>query len=131
VDAGPTVLYISCMSPAGIRGVVVFLAAIAFAIATPFAVGSVSRRGDSNPGDPAKGKVLFKQFCASCHIMKAAEGSKGTVGPNLDTDKVTYTQTVAAIIQGVGGIQAEYLLRALTFKQIYDVSKFVVTQRSV
>jgi mono/diheme cytochrome c family protein len=116
------------MSSAGIRGLVVLVAAIAFAIATPLALGSHSRKGDQ-PGNVANGKVLFKQFCGRCHVMKAAD-TKGTIGPNLDTDKVSYTGTVAAIIQGVGGIQAEYLLRALTFSQIYDVSKFVVTQRS-
>jgi hypothetical protein len=39
---------------------------------------------------------------------------------------VSYTGVVNAVIQGVGGVQAEYLLRVLTFSQIYDVAKFVV-----
>ena len=53
-----------------------------------------------------------------------------TIGPNLDRDPVNYTNVVNAVIQGVGGVQAEYLLRILTFPQIYDVAKYVVTARS-
>jgi hypothetical protein len=60
--------------------------------------------------------------------MKAAN-TTGTLGPNLDRDHVSYTNVVNAVVQGVGGIQAEYLLRALTFAQLYDVAKFVVAER--
>jgi len=60
--------------------------------------------------------------------MQAA-GTRGTIGPDLDKDKVTYARVVTSIEEGVGGIQAEYLLRAVTFSQVYDVSKFVVTAR--
>jgi mono/diheme cytochrome c family protein len=116
------------MSSAGLRGLALLVAAVAFAVATPFAVGAGRKHGDQ-PGNAANGKVLFKAFCGKCHIMEAA-GSKGTIGPNLDTDKVAYTGVVSAVIQGVGGIQAEYLLRALTFSQIYDVAKFVTTART-
>jgi len=80
------------------------------------------------PGNAAVGKKLFVVFCGKCHQMQAA-GTKGTIGPNLDRDHVSYTNVVNAVVQGVGGIQAEYLLRALTFSQIYDVAKFVTTQR--
>jgi mono/diheme cytochrome c family protein len=111
----------------GLRGVTLLSAATVFAVGTPFAVGAV-RQGSNPPGNVANGKVLFKQFCGKCHTMEAA-GTKGTIGPNLDVDKVGYTGVVSAVIQGVGGIQAEYLLRALTFPQIYDVAKFVVTDR--
>ena len=104
------------------------LAVTVLAVATPFAVAATRHRG-VQPGNAANGKVLFKQFCGKCHVMQAA-GTKGTIGPNLDVDKVGYTGVVSAVIQGVGGIQAEYLLRALTFSQIYDVAKFVVTQRT-
>src|SRR5439155_11198817 len=80
------------------------------------------------PGSAANGKKLFVVFCGKCHVMQVVN-TKGTLGPNLDRDKVSYTGVVNAVIQGVGGIQAEYLLRALTFSQIYDVAKFVVLQR--
>jgi mono/diheme cytochrome c family protein len=34
-------------------------------------------------GDSARGKQLFQEKCASCHVLKDA-GASGTVGPNLD-----------------------------------------------
>jgi cytochrome c553 len=82
----------------------------------------------SQPGHAAAGKKIFVTFCGKCHVMQVVN-TKGTIGPNLDRDQVSYTGVVNAVIQGVGGIQAEYLLRALTFSQIYDVAKFVTTQR--
>jgi Cytochrome C oxidase, cbb3-type, subunit III len=89
--------------------------------------------GDSGPlkdlpGSATNGKKLFVVFCGKCHAMNVVN-TKGTVGPNLDRDRVSYTGVVNAVIQGVGGVQAEYLLRVLTFSQIYDVAKFVVSQR--
>jgi hypothetical protein len=80
------------------------------------------------PGSAAIGKKLFVVFCGKCHEMQAA-GTKGTIGPNLDRDHVSYTNVVNAVVQGVGGIQAEYLLRVMKFQQLYDVAKFVTTQR--
>jgi mono/diheme cytochrome c family protein len=80
------------------------------------------------PGNAATGKKLFVVFCGKCHVMKAA-GTKGTLGPNLDRDQVSYTNVVNAVVQGVGGIQAEYLLRVMKFQQLYDVAKFVTTAR--
>jgi len=77
------------------------------------------------PGNAATGKKLFTVFCGKCHQMQAA-GTKGTIGPNLDRDPVSYTGVVNAVVQGVGGVQAEYLLRVLKFSQIYDIAKFVV-----
>ena len=72
--------------------------------------------------------LLFVVFCGKCHQMQAA-GTKGSIGPNLDRDHVSYTNVVNAVVQGVGGIQAEYLLRVMKFQQLYDVAKFVTTQR--
>jgi hypothetical protein len=82
----------------------------------------------SHPGSAVNGKKLFVVFCGKCHVMQAAN-TKGTIGPNLDRDPVSYTNVINSVVQGVGGIQAEYLLRALTFAQIYDVAKFVVAAR--
>ena len=82
----------------------------------------------SQPGNAASGKKIFVTFCGKCHVMQVVH-TKGTLGPNLDRDHASYTAVINAVIQGVGGIQAEYLLRALTFSQIYDVAKFVTTQR--
>jgi cbb3-type cytochrome c oxidase subunit III len=33
--------------------------------------------------DTSQGKVLFKQECGLCHVLREAE-TKGTIGPNLD-----------------------------------------------
>ena len=82
----------------------------------------------SLPGSAAVGKKLFIVFCGKYHVMKAAD-TKGTLGPNLDRDQVSYTNVVNAVVQGVGGIQAEYLLRVMKFQQLYDVAKFVTTAR--
>jgi mono/diheme cytochrome c family protein len=117
------------MSLAGLRGVTLLLVAVAFAVATPFAVGAI-RQGQKTvqPGNPVLGKVLFQEFCGKCHAFKAA-GTKGTTGPNLDQDKINYAGIVTAVIAGVGGVQAEYKGQKMTFPQIYDVAKFVVTRR--
>jgi mono/diheme cytochrome c family protein len=41
--------------------------------------------GAMEPGDPARGTRVFTTLgCGSCHTLVAA-GSKGTIGPNLDT----------------------------------------------
>jgi len=90
-------------------------------------VGDVGPLKDA-PGNAAVGKKLFVVFCGKCHVMKAA-GTTGTIGPNLDRDRVSYTNVINAVVQGVGGIQAEYLLRVLKFQQLYDVAKFVTTAR--
>ena len=39
--------------------------------------------------------------------------------------QVTFSCAVSAIENGVGGIQAEYVLRNVTFSQVYDVAKYV------
>ena len=88
-----------------------------------------SNQGQGDPGNVATGKKIFVAFCGKCHALKAA-GSTGTLGPNLDQDAVTYTRVVTAIEEGVGGIQAEYVLRSVTFNEVYDVAKFVVTMRA-
>ena len=39
-------------------------------------------------------------------------------------------RVVTSIEEGVGGIQAEYVLRNVTFSEVYDVAKYVVTYRA-
>ena len=46
-------------------------------------------------------------------------------GSDLDVLHPTYSRTVTAIVQGEGGLAAEYFLKRLTFQQIYDVAAFV------
>jgi mono/diheme cytochrome c family protein len=107
----------------------------ALALSVPLALGAGSRGtagsrgGQSMPGTTAAGKGVFVAFCGKCHTFAAA-GSRGTLGPNLDQDHVSFTEVVSAIEEGVGGIQAEYILRSVTFNQIYDVANFVVKDRT-
>jgi hypothetical protein len=87
--------------------------------------GSSPKTG-SIPGDVVKGKTIYVEFCGKCHTLSAA-GARGTLGTNLDHVQVTFTCAIDAIENGVGGIQAEYVLRNVTFSQVYDVAKYVAT----
>src|SRR5262245_53921187 len=83
----------------------------------------------ATPGDPDKGRKIFKTFCARCHNFMAtgthASAKGGVTGSDLDVLKPRYSRVVTAIVQGEGGLPAEYFLRRLTFQQIYDVAAFV------
>jgi len=128
------------MTPRRIVVLVTLIVGVALAVMLPVASGGYTPTpvqetngvpdgsSASQPGHAAAGKKLFVTFCGKCHVMQVVN-TKGTIGPNLDRDKVSYTSVINAVVQGVGGIQAEYLLRALTFSQLYDVAKFVTTQR--
>jgi mono/diheme cytochrome c family protein len=96
------------------------------ALLVPLALGATQRSTQATPGNYASGKQVFISFCGKCHTL-AAVGSRGVLGPNLDQDRVTYSAVISAVQQGVGGIQAEYILRFVKFPQIQDVAKFVVT----
>jgi len=56
--------------------------AVAAAIAAA-GCGGAGTGGLSTGGDAAKGKALFKEKCASCHTLKAADAT-GAIGPDLD-----------------------------------------------
>jgi mono/diheme cytochrome c family protein len=99
------------------------------ALFVPLALGAGKKGSPFAPGNTAAGKTLFVAFCGKCHAFSAA-GSRGTLGPNLDQDRVSFSEVVSAVEEGVGGIQAEYILRDVTFGQIYDIASFVVTQRT-
>jgi len=110
----------------GSWGLAALTTVVALVVAVPLAFAAPKRSNE--PGDAEAGKGVYIQFCGKCHALRAA-GSHGTLGPNLDQDKVSYTRVVTSIEEGVGGIQAEYVLRNVKFQQVYDVSKFVVTAR--
>jgi mono/diheme cytochrome c family protein len=78
----------------------------------------------SQPGNVANGKVVYVKYCGKCHSLSDA-GARGTLGNNLDHVDVTFSCTVSAIENGVGGIQAEYVLRNVSFQQVYDVAAYV------
>jgi mono/diheme cytochrome c family protein len=106
-------------------GALVFVAAVAIAVPAVAAnqQGSAPKAG-TTPGDIANGKIVYVKFCGKCHTLSAA-GARGTLGNNLDHVQVTFSCAVSAIENGVGGIQAEYVLRNVTFSQVYDVAKYV------
>ena len=54
-----------------------------------------------------------------------ASAKHGVTGSDLDVLKPRYSRVVTAIVQGEGGLPAEYFLQRLTFQQIYDVAAFV------
>src|SRR4051794_38911578 len=78
----------------------------------------------TQPGNFANGKVVYVKYCGKCHSLSDA-GARGTLGNNLDHVDVTFSCTVSAIENGVGGIQAEYVLRNVSFQQVYDVAAYV------
>ena len=58
-----------------------------------------------------------------------ATAKGGVTGSDLDVLKPRYSRVVTAIVQGEGGLPAEYFLARLTFQQIYDVAAFVAEVR--
>ena len=110
-------------------GVAALLSVVAIVIAVPALAADErgsSPKASSVPGNVARGHVVFVEFCGKCHTLAAA-GSRGTLGVNLDHLQVTFDCALSAIENGVGGIQAEYVLRNVTFSEVYDVAKYVST----
>ena len=63
-------------------------------------------------------------MCATCHTMKAA-GSKGNVGPNLDTLKPTVAQVKDIVTHGLGAMPAFGEDGLLTPEEMDTVSIYV------
>ena len=101
------------------------LCALLFVVAVSIAVPAVAaNQKTSQPGNAVNGKLVYVKFCGKCHTLSDA-GARGTLGNNLDHVDITFSCAVSAIENGVGGIQAEYVLRNVTFSQVYDVAKYV------
>lgn len=56
---------------------------VALILAAALLAAGCGTGGPATAGDVSRGKDLFNQKCASCHILADAR-SKGTIGPNLD-----------------------------------------------
>jgi mono/diheme cytochrome c family protein len=104
------------------------IAVLATATALAFA-GPAAAGGSATPGNPEAGRAMFKKFCARCHSFMAtgtqATAKGGVTGSDLDVLKPRYSRVVTAMVQGEGGLPAEYFLLRMTFQQIYDVAAFV------
>jgi len=117
------------------------------ALATPVAIAHrTAAHAPSSPGNVANGFRLFNDFfCASCHLMKAAEpvsyrgravcnGDTGcSVGVNFNKVRVSYQGAIAAITYGLPAALPLYVTQmppfrnVLTKRQIQDVAAFVAT----
>jgi mono/diheme cytochrome c family protein len=99
--------------------------------------------GHQSAGLPANLATGLKEFtsvgCSACHTFKAA-GAKGTIGPDLDTAKLTEAQIVLQVTKGGNQVMsaaaaAKYKFKMSAFKgrlttaQIADVAAFVYTER--
>jgi mono/diheme cytochrome c family protein len=101
-------------------GLAALLCVAAIGVVPALAAGGKS----GTPGNVANGKVVYVKYCGKCHTLAAA-GARGTLGNNLDHVDITFSCTVSAIENGVGGIQAEYVLRNVSVQQVSDVAAFV------
>lgn len=99
--------------------------------------------GHQSAGLPANLATGLKEFtsvgCSACHTFKAA-GAKGTIGPDLDTAKLTEAQIILQVTKGGNQVMtaaaaAKYKFKMSAFKgrlttaQIADVAAFVYTER--
>src|SRR5581483_8867805 len=108
-------------------GLVALLAATAIVVVVPAFGAHAARQAQgksSVPGNAVNGKKVFITYCGKCHTLAAA-GSRGTLGNDLDHVNVSFSCVVSAIENGIGGIQAEYVLRNVSFQQVYDVAAYV------
>lgn len=85
-------------------------------------VGS-SDNGEAGGGDPAAGKTIFADNCASCH---GEDGHGGPGGPDLTTMPLAQTEegTIQQVTNGGGGMPP--FGEQLSEDEISDVAAFVV-----
>lgn len=75
------------------------------------------------PGDAAAGKTVFTSAgCTGCHTLADA-GASGTVGPNLDDVKPSYSLVIDRVAHGKGVMPS--FSDKLSETQIQDVAKYV------
>jgi mono/diheme cytochrome c family protein len=78
------------------------------------------------PGNAKLGKSLFVANCGTCHTLIAA-ATHGTIGPNLDSTKLTFATIVKTVTNGKSGSAGTMppFKGNLTTEQIQDVPAFV------
>lgn len=78
----------------------------------------------------ALGEAVFKKksrpSCKNCHVLAAA-GSRGAIGPNLDTLSKTQAEIIKAVSGGLGVMPAQ--AEVLSAQEIEAVAYYVVTAR--
>ena len=119
------------------------LLTVGVSILSAGAFGHATARTATPPvvGNATAGKAAFTTAgCGSCHTLKAAK-SKGTIGPNLDTESLTEAKIVTQITVGgyaVMGAAAKktypFPMSAfkgkLTTAQIQNIAAFVFSKRT-
>jgi cytochrome c6 len=80
----------------------------------------------TDPGDATAGKAIFTGAagCTGCHTLKDA-GSTGTVGPNLDEKKPSYSRVIDRVTHGKGVMPS--FSDSLSATDIENVAKYVST----
>ncbi|HSG13102.1 MAG TPA: c-type cytochrome [Gaiellaceae bacterium] len=97
--------------------------AVALTVTAMTALGLSLASARPVAGDPVAGKSVFASAgCGGCHTFAAA-GSSGSVGPNLDVRKPSFTRVVSMVTNG-SGVMPSFRGR-LTSQQIQDVAAFV------
>jgi mono/diheme cytochrome c family protein len=71
--------------------------------------------------------VFASAGCGGCHALDAADAS-GSAGPDLDTLKPSFDDTVDQVTEGGGGMPA--FGDSLSEQEILDVAAFVATAAS-
>jgi mono/diheme cytochrome c family protein len=75
-------------------------------------------------GDVANGRVLFRRNCGTCHRLLAA-ATHGNVGPNLNWERVSYSEGVWLITNGLSTMPG--FKDRLTKVQIRDLAAFLAS----
>ena len=106
---------------------------IAFGVAVPALVltnreeaagGTGALKTASLSPSQARGKLLFKQQCSSCHTL-AAVNARGVTGPNLDGIGEVTPQRIRAAIKNGGTGQGRMPAGLLVGQEAEEVAKYV------
>ncbi|MEO9173920.1 MAG: cytochrome c [Gaiellales bacterium] len=87
---------------------------------TAASTGSTTSTGGGTPAYPPSAKATFTTTCGGCHTLADA-GTHGTVGPNLDTLKLSLAIVEHQIANG-GAVMPAGLLKGQDLK---DVAEYV------
>jgi mono/diheme cytochrome c family protein len=81
--------------------------ALVAAVLVPAALGHPSAAKPKIIGNATAGKTSFGTNCVACHTLKAAK-STGTIGPNLDKNKLaTEALYIKAIMKGGAAVMTK------------------------
>jgi glucose dehydrogenase len=97
---------------------------VAYSLSAPATPAGTTTTSSSGGTPASSGAGVFKENCATCHTLAAANAS-GNVGPNLDQLKPTKAVVVKQVTNGGGGMPA--FGGRLSQSQIQSVATYVAT----